>query len=50
MTDKVVTVRLPYQLIDDIKTQVINGRYLNPTEFVRVAVREKLEREEGRTA
>ena len=38
-------VRLPTKLKEDIKEAVNEGRYLNPSEFARQALREKLERE-----
>jgi Arc/MetJ-type ribon-helix-helix transcriptional regulator len=48
MSDKIVTVRLPGELGEAVTRIVTGGRYLNPTEFVRAAVREKVEREEAK--
>jgi Arc/MetJ-type ribon-helix-helix transcriptional regulator len=45
-----VTVRLPHELGKKVEDLVARGKFLNKTEFVRAAVREKIEREEGRAA
>lgn len=48
LTNRCIGVRLSPRDIDRVKKRVKSGQFMNCSDFLREAVREKLEREEGK--